>query len=306
MSHPTPLPGGADAVILVSHGNRGVGETAEGERVKLQFLRSVGRPCCGDLVAFEKGRNRGNVVTAILPRRNEFARANQMLQKQVIAANLDQVLVVIAPQPLPSQDLVERYLVAIHSLGIEPLIIVNKSELLQREALDHRNPLGHIDDYRSLGYRVILTSCKTEHGLDQLRPQLHDRVSIFVGQSGVGKSSLIKALVPDIDIQIGDLSEASGKGKHTTTATRMYQIADDGEPGGRLIDSPGVWEYGLWEIEASELAFGFVEFREHLQGCRFNDCLHDQEPDCAVKAARDSGAILPWRYEAYLRLLSQQ
>jgi ribosome biogenesis GTPase len=130
---------------------------------------------------------------------------------------------------------------------------------------------------------------------------LSGRISILAGQSGVGKSSLINALIPNLDVQTGALSRATGKGTHTTTATTMYRLPD----GGRLIDSPGVWEYGLWAMSQTELEHGFPDFAPWTGQCRFNDCVHDTEPECAVRAAVAAGQILAWRHNAYLRLLRQ-
>jgi ribosome biogenesis GTPase len=161
--------------------------------------------------------------------------------------------------------------------------------------------LGRLSEYEELGYTVIRTSCKKEPGTDALKPVLKDRTSIFVGQSGVGKSSLINRLIPDLDIQTGALSHATGKGTHTTTSTMLYRFSE----GGYLIDSPGVWEYGIWKLDEQELVHGFVEFRRWLGGCRFNNCRHVTEPDCAIKRAVDDGHIREWRYRSYLRLLDQ-
>ncbi len=241
------------------------------------------------------------LLTGIQDRVNEFARANSRLQKQVIAANLDQVLIVIAMEPAPSTDLVERYLVAVHSMGIEPVIVLNKSELPASLPADTGNPLNRLDDYRGLGYEVLYTSCKDSPGTDSLVPVLQEKTSILVGQSGVGKSSLVNALLPDLDLQTGALSRVTGKGTHTTTTTIMYSLACSG----RLIDSPGVWEYGLWEMSQRELADGFIEFRPFAGQCRFNDCRHSGEPGCAIREAAEQDLILKWRYESYLRLLDQ-
>lgn len=285
---------------MVSYGSRGVVELAEGTRADCQYRRSVGRPFCGDHVLLERADSQSLVVTEILPRTNEFARADNRKRKQVIAANLDQVLIVIAPAPAPSMDLVERYLVAVHSLGIEPVIVVNKAELLGPPTAAE-GPLAHLENYRELGYPVLTTSCKQSPGIDALSPVLARRTSILVGQSGVGKSSLINALLPDHDLQTGALSRVTGKGTHTTTTTILYQLPCSG----RLIDSPGVWEYGLWDMQQAELAHGFVDFKPFLGRCKFNDCRHAAEPDCAVRAAADEGIIEPWRYECYRRLLKQ-
>ena len=287
--------------ILVSHGNRGMVELENGDRVECKFRRSVGRPFCGDWVVLEDADDESVVVAEILPRSNEFMRANGRGHKQVIASNLDQVLIVIAPAPEPSRDLLERYLVAVHSLGIQPLIVVNKFELISDGQFDQQGPLGRLGEYQQLGYTVIRTSCKQDPGIEELTPSLQDKCNILVGQSGVGKSSLANALLPDLDLQTGALSRVTGKGTHTTTTTIMYSLPCSG----RLIDSPGVWEYGLWQMEPAELAAGFREFSDFAMQCRFNDCRHHSEPGCAVREAVNLGSIRAWRYESYLRLLEQ-
>ncbi len=290
-----------DALVLVSYGGQGTIEFSNGERLDCMYRRSVGRPYCGDRVEVEITHGQSAVVTRILPRENVFVRADARLRKQAIAANLDQVLIVIAPHPAPSRDLVERYLLAIHSLGIQPVIVLNKAELLAENKYNPDTPLGRMEDYQKMGYKVAHTSCKTAPGIDSLKPLLEHKVNILVGQSGVGKSSLINSLLPDLKIQTGTLSRLTGKGIHTTTTTIMYSIP----AGGRLIDSPGVWEYGLWQMDPVELASGFTEFQPFVGQCKFNDCRHDHEPQCAVRMAAESGAVLPWRYQSYLRLLHQ-
>jgi len=289
------------ALVLVSYGGQGVVELDGGERLKCKYRRSVGRPWCGDRVEVEMADGQSAVVTRILPRKNEFSRADTRQRKQTIAANIDQALIVIAPQPAPSRDLVERYLVAVHSLNIQPVIVLNKADLLENEQVDCDGPLGHMDDYRQLGYRVLQTSCLGEPGMGRLNEVLQGKTSILVGQSGVGKSSLVNVLLPDLDLRTRALSHVTGKGTHTTTTTIMYDLPE----GGWLIDSPGVWEYSLWQMEQIDLVSGFIEFEPFLGQCKFNDCRHAQEPDCAISAAAQAGIIRPWRYRAYLSLLKQ-
>ena len=287
--------------ILVSYGGSGVVELDDGERLECKYRRSVGRPCCGDRVRVQRIDDGSGVVVEIEARGNVFARADSRQRKQIIAANLDRVVIVVAPAPQPSRDLVERYLVAVHSLGIEPVLVLNKTDLLGQVAIESDGPLGRLEDYRALGYPVLTTSCKGPPGTGELDDALRNRVSILVGQSGVGKSSLVNAVLPDLDLQTGALSRVTGKGTHTTTTTIMYSLPC----GGRLIDSPGVWEYGLWRLEAADLAAGFIEFRDVAAQCRFNDCRHAGEPGCAVTNAVAEGAIRAWRYAAYRRLLEQ-
>jgi len=293
----------AEALVLVSYGSQGVVMLADGSHHACKFRRKVGRPFCGDRVQVARADGDSLVVEAILPRRNYFVRTDDRQRQHIIAANLDQVLIVVAPRPLPSLDLMERYLLAVHSLGIEPVIVYNKAELEvpADETANGAVVLTHMPDYVALGYTVVRTSCKTEPGITALRPVLMDRTSILVGQSGVGKSSLINRLIPDLKIQTGQLSSATGKGSHTTTTTMMYQIPD----GGSLIDSPGVWEYGIWKLENDQLAAGFIEFDAWRGQCRFNNCLHASEPGCAIKQAVADGLIREWRYRSYLRLLKQ-
>jgi ribosome biogenesis GTPase len=290
-----------EALVLVSYGNRGIIEYEDGIRADCKYRRSVGRPFCGDQVEVDSTDATTNIVTAIRPRSNEFARANARKQKQIIAANLDQVLIVIAPQPEPSTDLAERYLVAVHSLGIQPVIVVNKAELLESGDDSHQGPLSRLAQYRELGYEVLTTSCKGAPGIDTMHSVLAGKTSILVGQSGVGKSSLVNEVIPDLDLQTGELSRVTGKGTHTTTTTIMYTLSC----GGKLVDSPGVWEYGLWQMEQAELAGGFIDFHPFLGDCRFNDCRHAGEPACAIAEAVEQNKIRKWRYESYRRLLLQ-
>jgi ribosome biogenesis GTPase len=290
-----------EALVLVSYGAHGVVQTDDGQRLDCKFRRKVGRPWCGDRVRIIQADADTWMVEEIFPRRNRFLRGDPKGRKHAVAANLDRVLVIIASRPLPSQDLLDRYLVAVHSLDIEPVIVHNKVELPFDATEAGAATLGRLEEYRQLGYTVIRTSCKGEPGVAELAQAAAEGTSILVGQSGVGKSSLARLLLPDIDIQVGDLSRATGKGTHTTTTTMLYQLPG----GGRLIDSPGVWEYGLWTLENQEISHGFREFSEPSQSCRFNDCLHRSEPNCGVKEALEAGKIQAWRYQSYLRLLTQ-
>ncbi len=292
-----------EALVLVSYGAQGVVLLPDGVRKRCKFRRKVGRPFCGDRVLVARADDASLVVESILPRKNQFVRADERQRQHVIAANLDQVLIVVATAPLPSRDLMERYLLAVHSLGIEPVIVYNKTdlELAADETAAGATVLAHMPEYEELGYTVIRTSCKTAPGITGLQSVLRDRTSILVGQSGVGKSSLINQLLPDLEILTRELSTSTGKGTHTTTSTMMYEFTG----GGFLIDSPGVWEYGIWKLSNNELADGFIEFNPFFGSCRFNNCVHNTEPDCAIKQAVADGDIREWRYQSYLRLLEQ-
>ena len=293
----------SEALVLVSYGAQGVVLLPDGERKRCKFRRRVGRPFCGDKVMVARADDASLVVESILPRENQFVRSDERQRQHVIAANLDQVLIVVATAPLPSRDLMERYLLAVHSLGIEPVIVYNKTDLqlAANESAAGATVLAHMPEYEELGYTVIRTSCKTAPGIVGLQAHLKDRTSILVGQSGVGKSSLINQLLPDLEIRTRELSTSTGKGTHTTTSTMLYEFTG----GGYLIDSPGVWEYGIWKLSNNELADGYIEFKPFLGKCRFNDCVHKTEPDCEIKQAVEDGKIRDWRYQSYLRLLEQ-
>lgn len=291
-----------EALVLVSYGSHGIVRCEDGTHLDCKYRRGVGRPYCGDRVSVSRESETSGVVERVHPRKNHFVRADPQFRQHTIAANLDQVIITIAKRPLPSRDLMERYLLAVHSLDIQPVIVLNKVELPDPPASEAGAAvISHLDDYRALGYSIVETSCKGSPGITGLMALLRNRTSIFAGQSGVGKSSLVRKLLPDLDIQVGELSRVTGKGTHTTTTTTLYSLPD----GGHLMDSPGVWEYGLWKLENREIVMGFIEFRPFLGQCKFNDCLHASEPGCGIKQAVDDDQIMPWRYESYLRILDQ-
>jgi len=288
--------------VRVSYGSHGIIQLRDGRQVTVKYRRQVGRPFCGDEVSVSLLQGSEGVVTEIHPRKNQFVRADAQQRTSTVAANLDQVLIVISPRPLPSRDLVERYLLAVHSLDIEPVILLNKAELpVSGDSSAGEEVINRLDEYRELGYPVIRTSCKGHPGIEGLLPLLSNKTSILVGQSGVGKSSLVRQIMPDLDIQTGALSHSTGKGRHTTTTTILYDLPENGS----LLDSPGVWEYGLWKLGPEEVAHGFIEFRPFSGHCRFNDCRHTSEPGCAIKQALEAGHIRAWRYAAYTRILAQ-
>jgi ribosome biogenesis GTPase len=250
---------------------------------------------CGDRVAWQASRDNTGVVVAMEPRQSLLERPDADNQLKPVAANIDQILVVAAPLPALDTDLINRYLVAAEITRISPLLVINKTDLLDEQTL--RNRL-HV--YQDIGYPVVYTSCRRSDGQDTLLTHLRDKTSIFVGQSGVGKSSLIQALLPKEALRVGELSETSGLGRHTTTATRLYHFPG----GGELIDSPGVRAFRLSHASLAQITEGFAEFRPHLGRCRFNNCHHDAEPDCAIRAAIASSEIRPERFESYQRIIA--
>jgi ribosome biogenesis GTPase len=238
----------------------------------------------------------GGVVTALLERESVLSRPDYGGREKALAANISQLVIVTAPEPEPSEYLLDQYLVTAETMGISALITVNKSDLLspaESEKLQRRLAV-----YGEIGYPVIQVSARMEHGLDPLVEQLKQKTSILVGQSGVGKSSLVKALLPDQEIQIGRLSEATGLGRHTTSTTTLYRLPQ----GGYLIDSPGVRSFRLVRLSMDQLERGFREFAPFLGHCQFRDCRHKQEPGCGLKEAVEQGKVDRRRLENFLHL----
>jgi ribosome biogenesis GTPase / thiamine phosphate phosphatase len=281
--------------VLTRFGAQLVIEDETGQARRCTTRRRLQDAVCGDRVEWAPGEAGNDVVTAILPRRNLLERLDPRGQIRAVAANIDQVVLVAARRPPPQWPLVDRYLVAIETLEATALLVINKADLEDSAAEDTR-PMEAL--YRGLGYDVLHTSATTGLGLDTLRARLKGCTSVLVGQSGVGKSSLIQALLPDEDLRIGEVSEATGEGRHTTTAARLYHLPG----GGDLIDSPGVRDFTPPPLPPAALARGFVEFRPHLGHCRFHNCVHDREPGCAVKAAVASGEISAERYASYMAI----
>lgn len=262
----------------------------------------------GDLVRFVEVQDGRGTIEEVLPRRNQLARraarpsATAHAFAQVIAANLDQVVPVIAAaQPPPGWNLLDRYLVSAEAAGIPALVCITKLDLAQGEAGPLLAELQEaVETYRRIGYPVVLSSTVTGEGIEELRQALAGRTSAFLGKSGVGKTSLLNALQPGLGLRVNAISQATGKGKHTTTQLEMFPL----EPEGYLLDTPGLREFGLWDVHQDDLALFFPEMRPFVGQCRFGlDCRHDEEPGCAIRKAVISGQIDPRRYQSFLRLL---
>ncbi len=274
---------------------------------KQDFAGSLAAVTVGDEVRVRLISSREGLITALLPRRSGFGRREALSMpdryphEQVIAANVDQILAIFSvAQPEPHWNLLDRYLVASEDAGLPAVICMTKLDLLDQQTEDFQQEIIHIlDDFRRIGYPVIFTSARTGKGLKDLQTILEGRVSLVIGKSGVGKSSLLNALLIGKQLRVGDVNPITGKGRHTTTHLEMIQI----EGGGAIIDTPGMREFGLWDIPADELATNFPEMRGFLGRCKFGlDCAHDEEPGCAVRRAVMDGLIHPRRYRSYLRL----
>lgn len=289
-------PAGGAALVVTRYGKSCLIERPDGSRAEARFRRDARDVVCGDRVILEETDDRP-VITAVLPRDNEFPRADRRGERQVIAANLDRVVVVVAPEPAPTRDLLSRYLVACENVGVAAALCLNKVDRLADGAGDAL--AAQVACYEVLGYPVVRACAKRDDGVAALRELIRAGIHILVGQSGVGKSSLIDRLLPDRELETSALSRTTGKGRHTTTRTTLYHLPG----GGAIMDSPGVWEYGIWAMTPQEIAAGFREFRPYLGACRFSDCTHRTEPACALRAAVDAGAVEAGRYESYLRVV---
>ena len=285
--------------VVTRHGRNLVVADSEQNLFLCLFRQNIGHVVCGDRVVWHTTGPGEGVVTALLERESVLARPDYSGREKPLAANLTQLVIVIAPEPEPSEYLLDQYLVTAEVIGEPALICVNKIDLLSPEARPAF--LERFERYERIGYPLALVSAKHDHGLDPLIEQLTGETSILVGQSGVGKSSLINALLPDQQIQIGRLSEATGLGKHTTSSTTCYDLPQ----GGYLIDSPGVRSFRLYKLERSELEAGFREFHPYLGKCQFRDCRHEQEPGCAIKEAVENGEIDAQRLQNFLHLAEQ-
>lgn len=267
------------------------------EVMRCHLRANLGSLVTGDKVIWRSGDPIG-VVVAVLPRHSELSRPDPHGDMKTIAANIDRIIIVIAPYPEPHGNLVDRYLVAAETLDIQPIILLNKVD-----RLDDQNRV-RLDEmrqrYQQLGYEWLNASTKTGEGLEALIDYLANYTSVFVGQSGVGKSSLINMLLPKEDLKVGPLSVASQQGTHTTTTAQLYHFPQ----GGHLIDSPGIREFGLWHMDEQSLLEGFIEFRPFLGHCKFRDCAHQSEPGCAIRQALEEGDISQIRMASFKQILS--
>lgn len=250
----------------------------------------------GDRVSMEM-RNDDGVIVAVHSRRSSLLRKSpRSSQPQLLAANVDQALLVFsARRPDPNPRLLDRFLVACHLAGIEAVIVVNKID--QGLQLVER----WLPVYQRLGYPVFKVSTRTAWGLGQVKRCLPDRTTLFCGPSGAGKSSLLNRVYPGFELKVGSISEATGKGTHTTTTAELMPLPF----GGFVVDTPGLKEFGLWQATPVELRGAFPELAALEGRCRFPDCSHDHEPDCAVPEALESGAVSRGRYDSYLKLLAE-
>jgi len=266
--------------------------------VSVREIRAVDPVAIGDRVEFAGSTDYSGMILRVLPRRNKFSRraSGRKPIEQVIAANLDQVVVVISTaQPPPNWGLLDRFLLAAEATELPCLICITKADLIAGSII-----VGEFEVYERIGYPNITTSALSGEGLEGLKNLLHGRISVLVGKSGVGKTTLLNAIQPGLGLRVRELSESTGKGRHTTSHMEMFDL----EFGGTVIDTPGIREFEPWRKDGQNVTDLFPEMRKYIGLCRFGaTCSHTHEPGCAIKEAVENELIATRRYRSYLQLL---
>ena len=296
-------------LIRIKGSNHYVYDSDEEIRCSVRGKFRIGRsdaevlPVVGDIVVYRREPQRDSsgpsgLITAVKPRRSLFARSETGGRKgyRILGANLDFVFLVHSVRdPVLNARLIDRMLTGAERAGIEPVIVVNKIDLLEDEA----ELAATLAPYPDMEYAVVRTSAVTGEGIGELAGMMEGRSTMLTGPSGAGKTSLLSRIEPGIEARISNVSASTGKGRHTTTHFELHSLSS----GGWLGDSPGIREFGIWGVEKETLGEYFRDFEPYLGGCRFNTCTHSHEPKCAVKEAVEGGAISEARYDSYLRIL---
>lgn len=271
--------------LLVSRSsNKALVKTIEGCLLQCNIRRNLKTLASGDKVIWQKDNNQA-VITACLERSSVLSRPDKYGKTKVIAANIDQVFIVCATLPEVSTLLIDSYLVATHLLKLEPIIVFNKTDLEHTKVISEK--------YIQLGYKVIETSTYSNANIKELAQYMTDKTNVLVGQSGVGKSSIINQLIPEAKEQTQAISEQSKLGKHTTSHSYLYELAN----GGYIIDSPGIREFSLGQATKDQIYAAFPELEDVIGQCKFSNCTHLHEPKCAIQSALNEGAISKDRYQ---------
>jgi ribosome biogenesis GTPase len=278
--------------VIAAYGKRYGVELEDGQKVSCVTRGKKNDLACGDIVELKLTGGGEGVIERFLPRKSLLYRSNAYRTK-LLAANVSQIVIVLATQPSFYEGLLNRCLIAAEAAGIKALIVLNKCDMATGSALEALQP------YQALGYPLLPISAV--HDISPLRPYLHGHTSVLVGQSGMGKSTIVNALCPDLKVRTQEISTVLDSGKHTTTAAQLYHL----DACSHLIDSPGLQEFGLYHLNAEQLEQAFVEFRPYLGKCRFHDCRHLKEPDCAITAAVDAGRIARQRLDCFRELLAE-
>lgn len=279
--------------LVISHLGQGIAVEAEGKIILCQSLRRLETVAVGDQVLFSYASAEQGRIEEILPRRSVLIRPSRNAKIRPVAANIDKIYVVFAPEPYCDFLLIDQYLAICENSNIDAALVFNKIDLPPSVMLEQE-----LETYQSLGYQLYRVSAAQMLGIAELKRALKDQVSIFTGQSGVGKSSLTNALIPDKQLRTNTVSAITKHGRHTTTAATLYHLPD----GGDLIDSPGVAIFGLAEMTEQQLAWGYREFEPLLEQCQFANCRHVKDKGCAVRAAAEENKISLSRYQRFLKL----
>lgn len=280
-------------LVVASYGKRYDVELDDGRRISCVTRGKKSDLACGDQVHIKLTDTSEGVVEATLPRTSLLYRSNAYRTK-LLAANVTQIVIVLATTPSFYEELLNRCLIAAEAAHIRPLIVLNKCDLA-----DNSNALERLQYFSALGYQVQPLSAKRD--ISPLQAWLQGHTSVLVGQSGMGKSTIVNALLPDSNVRTQEVSEVLDSGKHTTTAAHLYHL----NAGSQLIDSPGLQEFGLNHLSVDELEHAFIEFRPYLGKCRFNNCRHLKEPDCLIRQAAAEGTIQSERLACYQGLLAE-
>lgn len=287
----------ADGLVITRFSRHVEIEDEQGKRIRCSIRPNLETLVAGDRIVWQTEGTGQGVVVSIYPRASILARPTSTGLKKPVAANITQLIIVIAPKPEISWPLLDSYLIMAETLRLHAVIVLNKTDLPSNELKEQL-----LADYLTLNYPVIMTSNTEPDGVVKLKEALNHQISVFVGQSGVGKSSLISAILPhEENIATNALSEGSELGRHTTSNSRYYHLPS----GGALIDSPGVREFNLWEMDSGLLAQGYAEFKPYISLCKFRNCTHIDTPHCAIIEALNQGKIPLRRYENFIKLCSQ-
>ena len=279
--------------LVISHLGQGIAVEHGDKIVLCQTLRRLETVAVGDRVLWTQSSPDQGRIEEIQPRRSLLMRPSRNGKTRPVAANIDTVFVVFAVEPYCDFLLIDQYLAICENRNIDAALVLNKTDLAQSAGIEQE-----LLDYTNLGYALYRVSAAKSSGLDELKRALKDQVSILAGQSGVGKSSLTNAVIPDKDLKTNTISATTKHGRHTTTAATLYHMAE----GGDLIDSPGVAIFGLAGLTEQQLAYGYREFQPLIDKCQFKDCRHLVDKGCAVRAAAENRDISMTRYQRFLKL----